>query len=216
MTFPPHSLRGRLTLAFSAVTALAVGGVACALALLVERAVWAPLDAGLAEEATMLAALGDLHPDQLAKTVHSIGEEQDLGPGKFVSVVGGNQQVLATFRTVPHFVSDRRPEPLTGLRLLRAGEGKNLHRVAWASRPTGGWVVLGVRAGGQALLCRRAKHAIGVAALGLVALLTALAWAVSSGATFDLDRLARELETIEAGSLDRRPPPPAATRGTRL
>src|SRR5262245_64541724 len=94
MTFPPHSLRGRLTLAFSAVTALAVGGVACALALLVERSVWAPLDAGLAEEATTLVALGDLHPDQLAETVRSIAEEQDLGAGKFVSVVGANHQVL--------------------------------------------------------------------------------------------------------------------------
>ena len=200
----PRSLRGRLTLVFSAVAALAVGAFAWALALLVERAVWAPLDAGLAEEARTLGALVDLPADRLAEAVRTIGEEEDLGPGKFVRVVGANHRVLARFRTVPPFVAARRPKRLSGLQLLTVGEGPRLHRVAWAPGPTGGWVVLGVRAGNQASLCRRAKTAIGTAALGLVVLLTALAWGVSSRATWDLNRLATELETIEAGSLDRR------------
>src|SRR5262249_48365529 len=89
-------------------------------------------------------------------------------------------------------------------------KGRSLHRVAWAPSSNGGWVVEGVRAANQVLLCRRAKTAIGVTALGLVALLTALAWAVSSRATYDLSRLASELETIRAGPAPRppRPPPP--------
>ena len=76
--------------------------------------------------------------------------------------------------------------------------------------------MLGVRAANQVLLCRRAKTAIAVAALGLVALLTALAWAVSSRATYDLNRLASELETIEAGSVDRRLAPRPTTEVNRV
>jgi two-component system OmpR family sensor kinase len=200
----PRSLRGRLTLVFSAVAALAVGAFAWALTLLVEHAVWAPLDAGLAEEATTLAALVDLPAGRLAEAVQTIGAEPDLGPGKFVRVVGADHKVIASFRTVPPFVAGRRPKQLSGLQLLTVGEGAGLHRVVWTPGTSGGWVVLGVRAGSQAALCRRAKAAIGTTALGLIALLTALAWAVSSRATFDLNRLATELETIEAGSLDRR------------
>jgi len=204
MTLLPRSLRGRLTLVFSAVAALAVGVFALALTVVVEHAVWGPLDAGLAEEATTLAALLDVPADRLEEAVRTIGEEEDLGPGKFVRVVGPNHHVLARYRTVPPSVAAHRPKQLAGLRLVTVGKGHGLHRVAWAPGPTGGWVVLGVRAINQASLCRRANVAIGIAALGLVALLTALAWAVSSRATADLNRLAIELETIEAGSLDHR------------
>ncbi len=204
MSVLPRSLRGRLTLVFALVAALAVGGFAWALMVLVDRAVWAPLDAGLAEEATTLGALVDLPASRLEAAVRVIGEEEDLGPGKFVRVVGADHRVVARFHTVPPFVAARRPKRLDGLRLLTVGQGHGLHRVAWAPGPTGGWVVLGVRAANQAALCRRAKTAIGTAAGGLIVLLTAVAWGVGSRATSDLNRLATELETIEAGSLDRR------------
>src|SRR5262249_3298090 len=154
-----------------------------ALTVLVEHAVWGPLDAGLAEEATTLAALLDVPADRLAEAVRTIGEEEDLGPGKFVRVVGPNHHVLARYRTVPPSVAEHRPQQLPGLRLVTGGKGHGLQRVAWGPGPTGGWVVLGVRAINQASLCRRANVAIGIAALGLVALLTALAWGVSSRAT---------------------------------
>jgi signal transduction histidine kinase len=90
------------------------------------------------------------------------------------------------------------------------GEGRHVHRVAWAPGPTGGWIVLGVRAATEAALVRRATVAIAATATALVALLGTLAWAITSRATGDLTRLAAELETIEAGSLDRR----LATRST--
>jgi len=204
MSVLPRSLRGRLTLVFSLVATVAVGAFALALSLLVEHAVWAPLDAGLAEEATTLGALVDLPAERLAAAVRAIGEEEDLGPGKFVRVVGANRQVLARYRIVPPIVAARRPKQLEELQLLTVGQGRAAHRVAWAPGPSGGWVVLGVRVSNQAALCRRAKTAIGLAAAGLVLLLTALAWGVSSRATSDLNRLATELETIEAGSLDHR------------
>ena len=204
MSVLPRSLRGRLTLVFSATAALAVGAFAWALSLLVERAVWAPLDAGLAEEVTTLGTLVDLPSDRLEATVRVIGEEEDLGPGKFVEVVGADDRVLAHFRTVPPLVAARRPTRLDGLRLLTVGEGHGVHRVAWMPGRSGGWVVLGVRVANQVALGRRAKTVIGTAAVGLIALLTVLAWGVSSRATADLNRLAAELETIEAGSLDHR------------
>ena len=216
MTLLPRSLRGRLTLVFSAVAALAVGAFAWALMLLVERVVWGPLDAGLTEEAMTLGALSTLTPERLEETVRSIGEEEDLGPGKFVRVVGPDRRELARFRNVPPNVAMRRPKPVSELRLLTIGKGYGLHRVAWAPATNGGWVVVGVRASNQVLLCRRARSAIGVAALGLVTLLTALAWAVSSRATYDLNRLASELETIEAGSLDRRLAPRSTTEVNRV
>jgi signal transduction histidine kinase len=212
----PRSLRGRLTLVFSGVAALAVGAFAWALTVLVERAVWAPLDAGLSEEATTLVTLVDLPPDRLAAAVRTIGEEEDLGPGKFIRVVGADRRVLAQFRTVPLSVAGRRPTPVDELRLLSVGEGNGLHRVAWAPGPTGGWVVLGVRAANQAALCRRAKTVIGTAAAALVVLLSIVAWAVTSRATSDLNRLATELETIEAGSLDRRLAPRPTTEVNRI
>ncbi len=204
MSLLPRSLRGRLTLVFSGVAALGVGAFAWALTQLVEHAVWAPLDAGLAEEATTLGRLVDLPAARLEEAVRAMGEEEDLGPGKFVRIVAADHRVVARFRTVPPAVAARRPKRIERLELRTVGEGHGLHRVAWAPGPAGGWVVLGVRAANQALLCRRAKTAIGVTAAGLVVLLTALAWGVSSRATFDLKRLATELETIEAGSLDRR------------
>src|SRR5262245_63535087 len=204
MSVLPRSLRGRLPLVFSATAEIAVGAFAWALSLLVERAVWAPLDAGLAEEATTLGALVDLPADRLEATVRVIGEEEDLGPGKFVRVFGANDRVLARFRTVPSLVAATRPTPLDGLQLLTVGEGHGVHRVAWMPGPNGGRVVLGVRVANQVALCRRAKTVIGTAAVGLIALLTLLAWGVSSRATADLNRLTAELETIEAGSLDRR------------
>jgi signal transduction histidine kinase len=204
MSVLPRSLRGRLTLVFSLVAAVAVGAFALALSLLVERAVWAPLDAGLVEEATTLSALVDLPAGRLEAAVRAIGEEEDLGPGKFVRVVGPNRQVLARYSMVPPVVAERRPKQLGELQLLTVGQGRAAHRVVWAPGPSGGWVVLGVRVAAQVALARRAKTVIGVAAAALVLLLTTLAWLVSSRATSDLNRLATELETIEAGSLDRR------------
>jgi two-component system OmpR family sensor kinase len=216
MSVPPRSLRGRLTLVFSTFAALAVGAFAWALMVFVERAVWAPIDASLAEEATTLAALVDLPPPRLEATVRAIGDEEDIGPGKFVQVVGADHRVLAQFRSIPRLVEARRPKELGGLRLLTVGTGRNLHRVAWAPGRAGGSVVLGVRANTPDALCRRAKAVIGLTATGLVVLLTALAWGVSSRTTADLDRLATELESIEAGSLDRRLAPRPTTEVNRI
>ncbi|HKA28947.1 MAG TPA: ATP-binding protein [Candidatus Binatia bacterium] len=210
MRLLPRSLRGRLTLVFSAVAALLVSAFAWALVLLVHDAVWDPLDASLTEEASTLATFSNLPPDRLEQTIRTVGEEQDLGPGKFVRVVGPDHRVLGRFRRVPPAVAARRPAVVDQLRLATVGRGRDAHRVVWAPVPGGGWVVLGVRVESRDRLVRRARTLIVGAAVALTALLGTLAWAITSRAIADLTRLGAELETIEAGSLDRR----LATRTT--
>ena len=216
MTVLPRSLRGRLTLVFSAIAALLVGAFAWVLVVLVRDVVWDPLDASLSEEASTLATFVNLPADRLAQTIRALGEEEDLGPGKFVRVVGADHRVLGRFRRVPPAVAARRPPVIDQLRLATVGRGNNVHRVVWAPGPDGSWVVLGVRAEGRELLVRRARAVILGAAVALMVLLGTLAWAITSRATADLTRLAAELETIEAGSLDRRLAPRATTEVDRV
>ena len=66
MTVLPRSLRGRLTLVFSAIATLLVGAFAWVLVVLVRDAVWDPLDASLSEEASTLATFVNLPADRLA------------------------------------------------------------------------------------------------------------------------------------------------------
>jgi signal transduction histidine kinase len=210
VTVLPRSLRGRLTLVFTAVAGVLVSAFAWVLILFVHDAVWGPLDARLGEEAETLAMFTTLPEPRLEDAVSAVGEEQDLGPGKFVRVVGADREVLARFRGVPPAVAARRPPVIDRVRVGTVGKGRAAHRVAWAPTPAGGWVVLGVRAENRDLLVQRARRAIAGAAATLMVLLATLAWAITSRATADLTRLAGELETIEAGSLDRR----LATRAT--
>lgn len=211
MTLLPRSLRGRLTLAFTLLATAGVGASAYALAVLVEQVVWGPLDAGLVEEATTLAGLADLDPRLVAETVRHIGREGDLGPHKFLRVVDRDQRVVARFREPPAMVTARRPQRPTEVEVARVGHGRRAQRVAWAPTATGGWVEIGVRATTQDVLVRRARATIAAVAGALVVLLAVLAWVITSRATAALGRLARALETIEAGSLDRRLP----RQGTR-
>jgi signal transduction histidine kinase len=210
VTVLPRSLRGRLTLVFSAVAALLVSAFAWVLILFVHDAVWGPLDASLGEEAETLATFTNLPPDRLGEAIRALGREQDLGPGKFVRVVGPDHRLLGRYRRVPPAVAARRPPVVDRLRLATVGKGRNVHRVVWAPGPDGSWVVLGVRAESRDRVVRRARAVILGAAAAMMLLLATLAWAITSRATADLTRLAGELETIEAGSLDRR----LATRAT--
>lgn len=197
----PHSLRTRLTLAFAVMALVAVGGSFSALALLVEHAVWGPLDASLEEEVDTLVRLIDLPHDRLVETVRELGEETDLGPGKFVRVAAADGRTIAHAHRVPEKVGRRRPPVLTTLTFATVGRGERAHRAAWAPTPGGGWVVVGVGVAGQDRLVRQARIAIGGVGIALIALLVAAAWTITSRAVTELDRLASELETIQAGSL---------------
>lgn len=199
-----RSLRGRLTLAFAATAFVAVGLSAVAIALMVEHALWAPIDAGLVEEASTLSTLLDIPRENLRETVHALGTEDDLGPGKFVRVASADGKTLARSRRVPAVVAAHRPKPLERMTLMTIGRERQVYRVVWSPTPQGGWVVLGVRARSQVEVVDVARATIGGVAVALILSLTLVAWTVTSRAVQEVARLADELETIEAGSLERR------------
>ncbi|HEV7734260.1 MAG TPA: HAMP domain-containing sensor histidine kinase [Candidatus Binatia bacterium] len=199
-----RSLRGRLTLAFAATAFVAVGLSAVAIALMVEHALWAPIDAGLVEEASTLTTLLDIPHEHLLETVHALGAEDDLGPGKFVRVGSADGKTLARSRRVPPVVAAHRPTPLERMTLMTIGRERQVYRVVWSPTPHGGWVVLGVRANAQVDVVNVARATIAGVAVALILSLTLVAWSVTSRAVKEVARLADELETIEAGSLERR------------
>jgi two-component system, OmpR family, heavy metal sensor histidine kinase CusS len=212
----PRSLRARLTLTFGAMALAAVGLSASALALLVEHAVWAPLDAGLGEEATTLVGLIDLPTAELLETVREIGMEADLGPGKFVRVASADGHTIARWKRVPPVVGRRSPHPLDKITFATVGREPRIHRVVWAPAENGARIVVGVRATQQVRLVRHARVAIAVVGITLILLLVGAVWAIASRVDAEIERLAQELETIEAGSLDRRVSPRHTAEVDRL
>jgi signal transduction histidine kinase len=195
-----RSLRARLVLAFVAGAAAVVIAAAAGTMMLIARAQWTALDASLVEEAETLANLrhvGD--PAHFRQLVIQLAREPDLGPGKFIRVTGPRGDVVARAGTPPSGLASAPPGGNPGPTAL-AVDGRS-YRVAWY--PTGGgWAAIGLPVDGRA--ATRARWTIVGAAIGLLAALAALAWVITSRATRELDWLAAELETIEAGSLGRR------------
>jgi signal transduction histidine kinase len=199
-----RSLRARLTSAFLLLAVCAVAVAAAASVLFVEQATLGTLDAVLVEEATTLANLVDLPADRLVAAVRQIGNETDMGPGKFVSVAGPDGVILASSRQTPRSVVKRQPRMLSAPKIATAGEDDAMFRVAWAPTKAGGTVAVGVHASRDVRLVQRARWAIGTLAAVLLAVLGCGAWAITGRATQELDRLTAEVATIEAGSLERR------------
>jgi signal transduction histidine kinase len=201
----PRSLRGRLTLVFTAVAAAVVLAIAAGMAVLIEHAVWAPLDAALEEEAETLVSIGKLGGSgNLDRSVAHVGAEPDLGGGKFIRVVAGDGRLLAGFGEEPAVVAAL-PAPAGRTAHATVGKGRRgAYRVVWHTVPDGTRYEIGVRVGGQLHTLRRAYRWVVYSALALIATLAALAWTITTRATAELDRLGAELETLEAGSLDRR------------
>ena len=201
----PRSLRRRLTAMFTGLAAVGVLASAGSMVMLVEYAVWGPLDAALGEEAETLASLGEASSaEDLATAVAHIGREPAPGPGKFIRVVASDGSLIA------HWRKDACPGTALGVprpseMLSRTVErGDRTYRVVRYGAPHGGWVEVGVRAERQVTTLRRARLGIGGSAAALLAALALLAWTITTRATTELERLAAELETVEAGSLDRR------------
>ncbi len=201
------SLRSRLTLAFAALAGTGVLAATLSMSVLVEHAIWAPLDAALREEAeTLVALLDTAQHDDVGRVALQIAHETDHGPGKFVRVTAPDGHVLASSGEGPPDGS-MNGVPLAGMtRSAMVGGGDRTYRVVRYGARGGGWVEVGVPAAEGVRLLGRVRLGIGATGAGLLGLLVALAWAISTRATQELDRLAGELETIEAGSLDRRLP----------
>ncbi len=216
----PRSLRWRLTLAFAGVAGGAVLAVWLGAAILVEHAVWAPIDAALTEEAESLAQLGDA--GDFAGAVARLGSERDfggtidLGAGKFVRMRAPDGRLLAASGTVPRGLADETVPSVRATQYATIGQGRAAYRVIRYPVPGVGWCEIGVRVGRELRTLRRVRIAIAVSAALLIAALAVLAWVITTGATAEMRQLAAQLETLEAASLDRRLAPGRTTEVDRL
>jgi len=212
----PRSLRGQLVLAFTGFALVVVVAAAVATVLLMRHAVWAPLDAALEEEAETLDFLVGQEAADLSEVAARIGSETELGPGKFVRVIGPDGAVLVSTGEVPA-VLDRPELPRASEETAaKLGDGRGAYRVVWHPGPGGLWTEIGVSAHGRLRALRHATSGVAAGAVALLGILVALAWVVTGRATGELQRLAGELETVEAGSLHRRLAPRRTTEVDRL
>jgi signal transduction histidine kinase len=210
----PRSLRGQLLLAFTGFASFVVLAAAIAMVVLIRYAVWAPLDAKLEEEADTLSTLLWDRPEGLPEAVARIANETDLGAPKFIRVISRDGRTVAqsgSQAVAPLGLS--RAESVG--RATVGGDG-DAYRMVRHAASGGGWIEIGVSAPGRLRVLRQATWGVAAGALILLASLVALAAAVTGRATAELARLATELETVEAGSLDRRLAPRRTTEVDRL
>jgi signal transduction histidine kinase len=213
----PRSLRWRLTRGFSGIAAVVVVAAAMGMLILVERAVWDPLDAAIEEEAETLAGIQNIAPaEELARAVARIGSEIEPGPGKVIRVTAPGGAILAEAGRMPTSLATLAAPSAPITRHETIGRGAHAYRVVWYAADGGGWSEVAVRAGAQVQMLWRARVAIVAGAALLLVTFAILAWAMTTRATSELARVAAELETIEAGSLDRRLVPRRTTEVDRL
>lgn len=209
-----RSLRARLVLLFVVLAGAAVTLAGAGMIVLLDRAVWGTLDAALEEEAhtiLVLAAKSDSDErevgpgaEELQELVSRIGAERDLGEGKFIYVFGPDGAVRERSGLLPEAVSAAAPRRRLGEPQATLAGDAQPYRAIWHETADGGWVAIGVRADRQLRVLRRGRWAVMAGASLLVATLAVLGWALASRATGELDRMANELESIEADSLHRR------------
>lgn len=211
------SLRWQLTLAFTGVAAAVVVAIAGGMAVVLEHAVWAHLDAALEEEAETLVGLRGLGQlRDFTEAVARIGSERDLGTGKFIRMIESDGTEVVRFGAIPHAIAAAGPPGARGRRHLTVGQRRDARRVFWYATPDGGWMEIGVAVGDHLATIRSARMAIAGAAAFLLTALALLALTITTRATAELARLSAELETVEAGSLGRRLAPRSTTEVDRL
>jgi len=205
----PRSLRWRLTLAFASLAGTAVLAASVGTVILVEHAVWGPIDAALEEEAETLAELGDAaRAGDFSRAVARVADERGFGAwkcdGKFVRMRAVDGRVLAASGTIPAALAEEAAPAVRATRYATIGQGRTAYRIVWYAAPGVGWSEIGVRVGRELRTVRRARLAIGASAALLLGALAFLAWAMTTRATAEIGQLAAQLETLEASSLDRR------------
>ncbi|MEA2626187.1 MAG: two-component system, OmpR family, sensor kinase [Candidatus Binatota bacterium] len=197
-----RSLRTRLTSTFMIAATLLVGAGTVALERLITRATWGPLDAELLEEAETVAD-AIRNDDSPAMTVlERIAGERDAGGRKFAVVFAPDGSVLARAGAMPpHTAPASAADPPYVF-----GVGDDVDRYRIASNPVAGGkrVEVGLAVHARAAALQRVRLALATGAAAALALLGMLCWGITSRATREMERLAQELENVEAGSLGRR------------
>ena len=200
----PRSLRARLTAGFVAVAGAAVLGAAFATSALLDAAIWGPLDAELREEGETLCSLLNAGAiDDVREAVDALAREPEPGPGKFVRVSGADGRVLAAAGRIPDGI-ERVPQSDLEKWTARVPGHHRRYRLVWQAKGANCRVLIGTGASPHARMLRRGRAAIASSAAALVMVLGFVAWVVTGRATTELGRLAEEIQSIEAGALERR------------
>jgi signal transduction histidine kinase len=182
---------------------------------LADRAVWAPLDHGLEEEADTLAAVWATGSEPaLLDVAASIGSESDLGPTKFLRLISADGREVARFGGGPFSVPH--PSRMGGHVFRTIENGADAYRVVSLETEEGRLIEIGVSARRPLQTLSRLRVGVPASAAALVLVLTALAWAITARATRELEGVAAELETIEAGGLEHRLAARRTTEADRL
>lgn len=199
-----HSLRWRLVATFACVAGAVVLAGAWSMTTLLDRATWSSLDAALVEEAETIATIRDTESiEALRRTVAHIAAEPALGPGKVIRVIAPDGGVLA--EAGPGIASehgDAASHATAGTATVAVsaeGDGRTVRYVT-----DRGTITLALPVGEQRRGLAADHVRIWAAAIAIIAVLVALSIAITTRATNELQEIAAELETIEAGSLDRR------------
>jgi signal transduction histidine kinase len=226
-----RSLRVRLTTAFVALCAVLVIAGYIGAAWLLDRAVWEPLDAALAEEAVGLdllqpnetgfgdgAGIGlrstdaDKASRDFAEAVRRLGSERDLGPDKFVVVSSAAGRTIAAAGHLPAAAATAAGAETAQF----LSQGASRYRIVSHRIGRDGSVVIGVRVDSQVRMLRRARVALAIGALGLLVGVGVLAWSITTRTTREMEDVTTELESLEADTVSRRLTPRTMTEVARL
>jgi signal transduction histidine kinase len=225
------SLRTRLTVIFVSLSAVLVFAAFAGSAWLLHRAVWAPLDAALHEEAesfdviedapagTMGADRSPIHPpvdaSDLGPAMRRLRDERDLGPRKFVAAISPTGQLVEQFGRIPGDLEAADMMPAQD-ELVFVNDHHHTFRVAMEPVAGLGWVAIGVQADRFVREIERAMFAMGVGAVLLMIAIGSLVWVATGSPVREMELLTSELEALEAVSLDRRLHPRETVEVDRL
>jgi signal transduction histidine kinase len=89
------SIRLRLTIYWTAITALILFAAGLLIVVMFARAMWGTLDAALMEEAdTTAAAISHSAAADIRQVLQRLSQEKDLGPGRRVRLIAGSRVVF--------------------------------------------------------------------------------------------------------------------------
>jgi signal transduction histidine kinase len=122
------SIRLRLTIYWTAITALLLFAAGLLIIVLFSRAIWGTLDTGLMEEAdTTAATISHATPGSIGLILQRLSREKDLGPGRRVRLIVGSHIVFNGGDSDSDL-----PEPLSATQAVVDG---GLHRYRFAVVP---------------------------------------------------------------------------------
>src|SRR5262249_8430252 len=163
---------------------------AAGMLVLIEHAVWGPLDAAIEEEAETLAGIRDMaRGEELRRGVGSVASGPAPGPrepSRGTSGPGGATGQAGGTAPDGRPAAPPAPPSVAITQHATVGRGRHAYRVVWYAADGGGWSEVAVRVGAQVRLLWRARMAIVGGATVLLATFAFLAWAITTRVTAEL------------------------------